>query len=386
MLLADSILFNATTKASACCGDLGCFDTASPFFDAVNRPVSSLPLCSLTPLLKMRLSTRKNPDSQQTQILNPDDTKTIQQSFFDPAKKTFILIHGFSDSFHYAWWQKIVEELLENGDYNVMRMDWSAGNQVLYAQATANIRLVGAYVAKFLIHLQSQYRVDPSNGVHLVGHSLGAHGAGYAGSIMRRKGFPLGRITGLDPAGPYFTNTDAAVRLDPTDAMIVDTIITDGESTILTGSYGSPQPMGHINFLPNGGLRQPGCEKGLFHVTTMDTSTFNLIGLAEAAAFELICCSHSRAIALYTESINSKTCAMTSHRCDNYEKFRRGECNSCADDNCAVLGFNVETNRAQPNSILNYYTVTARKSPFCLSDAAKTERQTLRQIYERLKN
>ncbi|XP_055343705.1 pancreatic triacylglycerol lipase-like [Paramacrobiotus metropolitanus] len=377
---------DSTNKMSMCCGDLGCFEAAGPFFDIVNRPITVLPVCLLTQFLKMRLSTRKNPGSLQTQILNPDDTKTIKQSYFDPAKKSYILIHGFADNFQFSWWQEIVEELLKNGDYNVLRMDWSAGNQAPYVQATANIRLVGAYVAKFLLHLQSQYKVDPSNGdkVHLVGHSLRTHGAGYAGAILRSKGFALGRITGLDPAGPYFTNTDPVVRLDPTDAKFIDTIATDGES-LFQASFGSPQGMGHLNFFPNGGLRQPGCDKGTIHPATMNTSTFNLIGVTEATTFELFACNHARAIALYSESINAKKCSMTSHRCENYEKFRKGECSSCANSSCATLGFNVETNRAQPNSVFSYYTLTANKSPFCLPDASKAVKRLILQFKETLR-
>lgn len=42
---------------------------------------------------------------------------------------------------------------------------------------------------------------------------------------------------GLDPAGPYFENTDKVVRLDPTDAMFVDAIHTDGESLLTLGNY-----------------------------------------------------------------------------------------------------------------------------------------------------
>lgn len=63
---------------------------------------------------------------------------------------------------------------------------------------------------------------------------------------------PLNSI-GLDPAGPLFSTTDPAVRLDPTDARFVDVIHTDADR------FGLFQTSGHIDFYPNGGLNQVGC-------------------------------------------------------------------------------------------------------------------------------
>lgn len=60
-------------------------------------------------------------------------------------------------------------------------------------------------------------------------------------------------MSGLDPAGPFFSYTDPAVRLDPGDAKNVDVIHTDA------GLLGTSQNVGHIDFFPNGGSRQPGC-------------------------------------------------------------------------------------------------------------------------------
>ena len=48
---------------------------------------------------------------------------------------------------------------------------------------------------------------------------IGAHLAGYAGHYLREKGLMLGRITGMDPADPYFENTEPLIRLDPTDGL-----------------------------------------------------------------------------------------------------------------------------------------------------------------------
>eukprot|EP00061_Rhincodon_typus_P018402 g47560.t1 len=95
--------------------------------------------------------------------------------------------------------------------------------------------------------------------VYLVGHSLGAHAAGEAGK--RTPG--ISRITGLDPVEPYFQNTPPEVRLDPTDALFVDVIHTDGSSQFPSIAFGMFQACGHVDFYPNGGENMPGCSKNI---------------------------------------------------------------------------------------------------------------------------
>ena len=63
-------------------------------------------------------------------------------------------------------------------------------------------------------------------------------------------------IIGLDPAGLYHINVNAAFRLDKGDADQVDVIHTDSEGL----GTKRDQTVGHIDFFPNGGDKQPGCK------------------------------------------------------------------------------------------------------------------------------
>jgi hypothetical protein len=78
---------------------------------------------------------------------------------------------------------------------------------------------------------------------------------------------------GLDPAEPHFSKTDPIVRLDPTDADFVDVIHTDA-GPFLSGGLGILQPVGHVDFYPNGGIEQPGCHEGVISQIRKGSSYF----------------------------------------------------------------------------------------------------------------
>ncbi|KAK3612367.1 hypothetical protein CHS0354_011087 [Potamilus streckersoni] len=180
-----------------------------------------------------------------------------------------MVVHGFLENGLVDWLKKMIDELLKTGDFNVILIDWGKGSGLPYTQATANSRVVGAEIAKLIIALKEHVGANPED-FHIIGQSLGAHIGGYAGERLPN----LGRITGLDPAGPYFQYTDNAVRLDPTDAKFVDVIHTDGKSIISLG-YGMIQPVGHVDFYPNSGVNQPGCDKNTITTLLSNLNVYN---------------------------------------------------------------------------------------------------------------
>lgn len=192
----------------------------------------------------------------------------LPDSFIEslPVKIHF---HGFTDTakrhLNYvdAWMQANI------GEVNVILVDWSSlafpifrkGN-FFYDAAAINAIDVGNYIGRCLAELSKLHKSDPQN-FHLVGFSLGAQLAGMAGRTYREvTGEQLGRITGLDPAGPNFFKGNKLrdvehiglyeKRLRSEDAELVDVI----HSSTLMGELA---PMGDLDFYPNGGELQPGC-------------------------------------------------------------------------------------------------------------------------------
>lgn len=73
----------------------------------------------------------------------------------------------------------------------------------------------------------------------MIGHSLGSHIAGFTGkTVFSLTGKRVGRISGLDPAGPCFADVESGLKLKSTDAEFVDVIHTDN------GAYGLDEQIG----------------------------------------------------------------------------------------------------------------------------------------------
>ena len=214
-----------------CYGVFGCFRIDGPWTSS-HRPLNLFPKSKDELIPGFWLYTRRN--KKQYQDLRLGYTASIKSSNIDPTKLTFVVTHGYLEHGNKNWVQKMKDELLINGDYNVIILDWLTGSGPPYTQATANTRLVGAIAAHFLVQLASLTKLSLLR-VHVIGHSLGAHLSGYIGSELRKLGYMIGRITGMDPAEPNFEGTDPIVRLDSSDAYYVDVIHTDANPILSFG-------------------------------------------------------------------------------------------------------------------------------------------------------
>lgn len=63
-----------------------------------------------------------------------------------------------------------------------------------YPTAANNTRRVGEYLGTFLDFLSRESNLEYKD-VHMCGHSLGSHVAGFAGAFLEGR---IGRITGID--------------------------------------------------------------------------------------------------------------------------------------------------------------------------------------------
>ena len=164
---------------------------------------------------------------------------------------TKFLIHGWLSNETTYWYRPYRDEVLKTGNHNIFFIDWSKAGSKSYEVSAANTKPAGNFIGDFIV----ASGID-LNKVHIIGHSLGSHVAGFTGKrIYELTGLKLGRITGTDPAGMSFEHADVSEedRIAKTDAQFVDIIHTD------IGHYGFIKPIGSADFYPNGGTFQPGC-------------------------------------------------------------------------------------------------------------------------------
>jgi len=220
-----------------------------------------------------------------------------------------IFTHGFSDSvmrdektlFVDAWmshYEQGVSVILVDWNRIAFFTGFDDWDNYAYDYAARNSIDVGTFLGLCLAELSDNYDIKGEN-FHLAGHSLGSHVMGTAGRTFTSKQKDselVGRISGLDPAGPRFVDGPYVDKipelaeniLRKEDAAFVDVIHTNGgfEPCVVCTTFrsGTILQLGHMDFYPDGGSVQSGCLFGI------DARPGGL-------------CSHRRAVYYFAHSI-----------------------------------------------------------------------------------
>lgn len=263
----------------------------------------------------------------------------LERNGFNSDAPVTFLMHGFTSGYPLqAWISAIIESYTidretrgrNRGDseleHNLFVLNWHyAARGIVYPRAVANIPIVASYATRFINEkLIDEANIDPRR-IQLIGHSLGAHLAGFIGKNTRSK---VGRIYGLDPAGPCFGTISGGLypsskRLAPSDAEEVITIQTN------TALLGIDKPLGKYSVFVEGGSVQPGCQGGGV-LKSLQTLTF------DGGDFDTVACSHSRAPNLLTyrhdQSDSGDNCQLIAYECKDWASFQAGHCGLCETD------------------------------------------------------
>ncbi|KPJ11276.1 Pancreatic lipase-related protein 1 [Papilio machaon] len=337
------------SQGSVCYGQFGCFEDSGPF--AYLETLPSPPQEVGTNFLMYSTMNRGDQPLMSVSAANMSAAWSWAERAFDSSKPTRIIVHGFGSNCDNVWVYEMRSALMAVEECNVVCVDWEGGASMPnYLRAAANTRLVGKQLAMMLQGLAEHIDLKFED-VHLIGFSLGAHVAGFAGSELRN----ISRITGLDPAGPLFDFQDPRVRLDSTDAKFVDVIHSNGETLIL-GGLGAAQPLGHVDFYPNGGRVQHGCSN-LFVGAVSDL----VLPWAAASAEGRSLCNHRRAYKFFTDSVSPK-CHFPAFPCLDYDTFLEGRCFPCSEERrCGNMGYYADRSLGRGP----LYLVTREEEPFC---------------------
>nr|WIM01438.1 pancreatic lipase-like B [Limnephilus flavicornis] len=226
----------------------------------------------------------------------------ISDPGFDKSLPITIIIHGFLAT-PYTYITSMASTIYKRGESNVMFIDASSVIYIYYLKASTSVRFIGTEIGT---QISKWIAAGVKNKIHLIGHSLGTHISGFTAKVFKQlTGLKIGRISGLDPAGPCFFNSPSELLLSPEDADFVDVMHTDALC------FGFVKPLGHVDFYPNGGIDQP---------------------LAS-----VIPLSHFRAIQLYAESITNPQ-NFIGVKCADWNTYLSGNCSSSTNER-SVMGF-----------------------------------------------
>lgn len=288
-----------------------------------------------------------------SQIIQPTP-QFLRNSSFSITSPVILLIHGWrSDG---LWFGEFYQAAyLKVGDYNIISVDWGKLESINYIKAVTLTKPVAEQTTVLVKALKD---IGVFEKIHVVGHSLGAHVAGFLGQNVQKMGLgKFQRITGLDPAEPGFGLNGPADRLDKTDAEFVDVMHTNS-GFLWEGALTIKSPIGHVDFYPAGGAHQPGCSEVCLGKLCSNLDIDDILRGG---------CSHGRANYYFRESILALADGenrFLAWSCNSWGKFVLGEC--CMGE-LALMGHWLNTSSTEGS----YYMHVAKDIPHALDQKGK---------------
>lgn len=128
----------------------------------------------------------KNNENPTAILLSQSETITSLTDF-DISLPTVVLIHGWHDTYDTSFAVEAGRKYMSLSNANVISVNWDETAQLEYLEAYAAVSKIGKYLGQFLQDISATYDYSLDK-VTLVGHSLGAHIAGFAGNVIQKYG------------------------------------------------------------------------------------------------------------------------------------------------------------------------------------------------------
>lgn len=152
--------------------------------------------------------------------------------------------------------------------------------------------------------------------------------------------------------------------------------------------FGLSEPVGHLDFYPNGGEVQPGCEP----YPANFVASISALAAANTTLTDIVACDHMRVIYLYSDSFLSRNnCQTVAYECSDYDSFNKvtplliqhmlvllifihifvsknkGACISCGSDNtkCVPFGLQASSYPSRSRRNVKLFFNTGSNVPYC---------------------
>ena len=243
-------------EKAKCYPDIGCFGKNLSDLDYLCR----LPEEYIT--VTAKLFTKYN-------VKTPVELSGKTFKYVKYNSKIAIYFHGYTQSSRGVA-EQVRNVFLANSDYDqVVLIDYRFAVRLPdYRRALANAEYIGRTVGHMIDTLARERSINLSKNIYFIGHSLGTHVSHFASKFLQsaRNGTEgkIARLTALDPAAPMIEDCKACL-MSQQDAHFVDIIHTSAAPPNYVRSrfsnyLGLRQPLGHVDFYPNGGGSQPTCK------------------------------------------------------------------------------------------------------------------------------